>query len=279
MRLFNKVAIVGVGLIGGSMGLAIKKKKLCNEIIGISRHKNTIDIARRRKAIDSGGSSLNLIKGADLIILATPVVKLIESLPEVFRLAKKGAVILDVASTKGQVLRTANKFVSKDKNFIGCHPLAGLEKRGIVNADADLFVDSLCILSRARILNKDILNKVNSLWKQLGARTILIEANEHDRILSFTSHLPHVLAFSLMHAMPDKHLQFAAAGFKDTTRIASSAPEIWEDIFLTNNKELLKSLKDFQGILSSFSRIIKRKDKKSLYLFLRKAKEKRDSVA
>ena len=278
MRLFNKIAIVGVGLIGGSMALEIKKKRLAHSVIGISRHKKSIAIARRRRAIDFGGTSLTLIKEADLIILATPVAKIIESLPRVFELAKDRAIIIDVASTKAEVLKTANKFATGKKNFIGCHPLAGSEKRGISNASLNLFQDSLCILTPGRIVEKGALKKIRHFWQRLGAKTLVVSPQTHDRILAFTSHLAHILAFSLISTVPSEYLKFAASGLKDTTRIASSDAQIWEDIFITNNKELISSLDSFEDFIMQFKKALKRKDRKLLHKFLRNAKRKRDSL-
>ncbi|MDD5044635.1 MAG: prephenate dehydrogenase, partial [Candidatus Omnitrophica bacterium] len=209
MKLFDRVAIVGLGLIGGSMALEIKKRKLASKIIGVSRHQKTINIAKKRHAIDSGGTSLGLIREADLIILATPVIKLIQSLPQVFKLAKKGAVIIDVASTKAEVLLAANRLANKNKYFLGCHPLAGSEKRGIANAGLGLFKGSLCVLTPGRVANKNAMNKISRLWHKLGAKTIMLDPKKHDEILSFTSHLPHIMAFSLIYTVPSSYLKFA----------------------------------------------------------------------
>jgi prephenate dehydrogenase len=161
---------------------------------------------------------------------------------------------------------------------LGCHPLAGSEKRGIANATLGLFKDSLCILTPGRILDKTVLNKISSFWHKLGARTIVLRPETHDKILAFASHLPHVLAFSLMHTIADRHLQFIAGGFKDTTRVASSDPKIWEDIFITNRKELVRSLDEFQKSVSGFKKILKKGSKKTLFKFLNDAKRKRDSL-
>lgn len=278
MRLFNKVAIVGVGLIGGSAALAMRKHGLAEEIVGVSRHKASIARAKRMGVVDTGSTDLDSIKGADLIILATPVAHLIESLPRVFKLAKNGAIIIDVASTKGAVVAAANKLTSKNKIFIGCHPLAGSEKRGVANACPGLFKNSLCILTPSKIKNTAALTKVARMFQIMGARTMKLSAKNHDAILASVSHLPHAAAFCLMHAIPKQDLKFGAGGLKDTTRIASSDPQIWEEIFLTNREELLKSMDTFERSLGRLKALLKKKDVRALRAFLKSAKDRRDSI-
>lgn len=278
MVLFKKVAIVGVGLIGGSLGMAIKKKKLAESVFGVSRHIKTIDIAKRKKAIDKGSVSLSIIiKGADLIILATPVHHILKILPQVFKLAKQDTLIIDVASTKGEIIRAVVKY-GKAKNFVGCHPLAGSEKRGIINAQADLFKDSLCVLVPLKNTGSMALEKAGRFWQALGARTARLSAKEHDKILALTSHLPHIAAFSLINSIPERYLKFSASGLKDTTRIASSDPQVWQDIFMSNKRELSGALNILQRNLARFKQILLKGDSNALARFLRQAKSKRDSL-
>lgn len=278
MRLFNKVAIVGTGLIGGSLGQAIKKRRLAQEVIGISRRQRSISIAKRKDAIDSGGIQLDLIKDADLIILALPVNNIIEKLPGVFAKAKKGAIIIDVASTKVQVLKVATRLAKNNLSFLGCHPLAGSEKRGIENACADLFTGTLCILTPLKSTKKDTLRKIAFFWHCLGAKTTILSAAKHDEILGFTSHLPHALAFSLINSIPAGFYKFSATGLKDTTRIASSDAGVWQDIFITNRKELLKSIDSFKRTLERLRHLLNSKDSHGLFRFLQSAKDKRESL-
>lgn len=272
MKLFNKIAILGVGLIGGSIALAIKKKRLAKEIVGVSRHKNSLLLAKRKGAVDRASLSLGIIKDADLLILATPVNTIINLAPKISKIIKKECIVTDVGSTKEAIATSLEK---KLPNYVGSHPLAGSEKRGIINAHPDLFKDSLCILTPTRNTNKRALNKVNLLWQRLGARTVLLSPQTHDKILSFVSHLPHIVAFSLIGIIPKQYLKFASSGLKDTTRIAASETELWADILLSNQKNIIKSMELLEANISRVRLALQRKDRKRLTLIIKKARVKR----
>ena len=272
MKIFNKVAIVGVGLIGGSLGLSIKKKKLANIVIGVSRHKSSLVEAVRKRAIDYGSQSLSIIKGADLVILATPVNMIMDLAPQLAKIISKECVVIDVGSTKGKIVFKLGKVFP---NYVGTHPLAGSEMRGIRNADENLFKGSLCILTPNGTTSKKILGRVRKLWIGAGARTINIAAATHDKILAFVSHLPHAAAFALMNSIPSVFLSFASSGLKDTTRISASEPELWVDIFLSNDKFILGALGLLEDNLRQIKFAIKNKDRKLLLKILQKAKAKR----
>ena len=275
MRLFNRVAIIGTGLIGGSLALAIKKKKLAKVVIGVSRHRRTLVLAKRCHAIDIGAQDFNIIKDADLIIFATPVNTILEISPLISRIAKAEAVVTDVGSTKKEIVSELTKLFPR---YIGSHPLAGSEKRGIVSANANLFQDSLCLLTPTPSTHQPSIKKVKKLWKALGARVVLLNPSLHDKILSFISHLPHLIVFSLMSSVPKRYLKFTAAGFKDTTRIASSDARLWSDIFMTNRSSLLKALGEFEKNLTKIKTAIKKKNTPGLEVILKKAKRSRDSL-
>jgi len=275
MKLFNKVAIVGVGLIGGSLGLALKKKGLCERIIGVASHKKSIELAKRKRAIDSGSLNIDIIKDADLIILATPVNTILTLAPKIKKLVKKDAVVIDVGSTKEQISSRLSRIF---ENYIGCHPLAGSEKRGIKNASWDLFVNSLCIITPTKKTGNHAKAKIVNLWKQIGTKIIFITPAEHDRILSFISHLPHIIAFSLISSVPDDLLRFASGGLRDTTRIAGSEALLWRDIFLSNRKNLLKSIQQFENKLKGLKLVIQNKNAPALEKILKAAKSKREQL-
>jgi len=276
MKLFNKVAIVGTGLIGGSIALAIKKKKLAGKVVGVSRRKRSLLLAKRKGAIDAGSQALDIIKDADLLILAAPVNTIIDLAPRVAKVVNKRCIVTDVGSTKKEIVSILGKLFP---NYIGSHPLAGSEKRSILNAYADIFKDSLCILTPTGNTQKKALNKIKMLWNQLGARVILLKPQNHDKILSLVSHLPHTVAFSLINSIPAGYLKFAATGLRDTTRIAASDSQLWADILLSNKRNMLRSIDIFQENLSSIKSAIQRKDKKSLALILKKAQLKRTKLA
>ncbi|MCM8789889.1 MAG: prephenate dehydrogenase/arogenate dehydrogenase family protein, partial [Candidatus Omnitrophica bacterium] len=168
-------------------------------------------------------------------------------------------------STKEKIVFVLEKNFS---NFAGGHPLAGSEKRGIRNADARIFKNSLCILTPTRKTKKKVLDTLKKFWEKLGARTITLTPQTHDKVLSFTSHLPHLLAFSLMAAVPKKFLLYSGQALKDTRRIAASDPVLWSDIFLSNRDNILSSLKSFKESLSKLEEAIRKNDKNSLMAFL-----------
>lgn len=273
MRLFNKVAIVGVGLIGGSMALAIKKKRLAGEVIGVSRHKKSLLLAKKRGAIDRGSQTLSIIKDADLVILATPLNTILNLAPQISGVIKKECVVTDVGSTKERIVLHLEKIFP---HYVGSHPLAGSEKRGMINAQAGIFKGSLCILTPTKNTNPEVLTLVKKLWSQLGVRTVLLSPQTHDEILAFISHLPHVIAFSLINLIPKAYLKFASTGLKDTTRIAASDSQLWMDIFLSNRKNMLKTIDLFQENLSRIKSAINKRDGKTLIKILKKAKGKRE---
>jgi prephenate dehydrogenase len=273
MKLFNKVAIVGVGLIGGSLGLAIKKKKLANKVIGVSRHRKTLRAAVRRGAIDQGSQDIKTVKDAELIILAAPVATIMALAPKISKIARKDCIITDVGSTKSELVSGLEKLFP---HYVGTHPLAGSEKKGVANACAALFSNSLCILTPTRNTSRPALNKIKRLWNSMGAKTVILTPAKHDEALSFISHLPHIAAFSLIGSVPEQYLKFASTGLKDTTRIAYSDANLWVDIFLSNRKNILKSMDVFGKKLARIKSAVARNDKKSLVKILKQAKTKRE---
>ena len=275
MKLFNKVAIIGVGLIGGSIALAIKKKRLAGEIVGVSRHKKTLLLARKSGAIDRGSQDINIIRDADLLILATPVSTILNLAPAIRKIISSICIVSDVGSTKQEIVSKLGKIFPR---YVGSHPLAGSEKRGIINADSFIFKDSLCILTPTKNTDKEALGKVKRLWAKLGAKVIFLAPATHDKLLSHLSHLPHVVAFSLIESIPKRYLRFAPSSLRDTTRIALSDSRLWVDIFLSNQKNMLKSIEEFQRNLSKIKYAIRKKDKKLLSSILKQAQKRRKII-
>ena len=273
MRLFNKVAIIGTGLIGGSMALAIKKKCLAHQIIGVSRHKNTLIWGKKSRVIDKGSQDLSIIADADLVVLATPVNTILKLADIILKFIRKDSIVTDVGSTKCEIVSKLSKIFP---NYVGSHPLAGSEKRGLVNASTDIFKNSLCILTPAKNTNPKALKKIKNLWNALGAKVVILSPDTHDRILSFVSHLPHVIAFSLIDIVPDKYLKFGATGLKDTTRIALSDSRLWVDILLSNRGNMLESIEHFENNLSRIKSAINKRDERTLIKILKRAKGKRE---
>ena len=279
MKLFNKVTIIGVGLIGGSIGLAIKKKGLAKEVTGVFRRASTMKRALRRKAIDKG--SLNIEEGtrnADLIIIAAPV-RAIPSLAEkAFEYAKRGAIITDAGSTKRWIVERVERRLGGRRSafFVGSHPMAGSEQAGVESASADLLGNAPCIVTKTAATDKAALRKIVRFWSSLGANVSVMTPGEHDERVSFISHLPHLIAFSVAGAVPERFLRYAAEGFRDTTRVASSDPELWADIFLTNKKEILKSARKFEKFYRKLLKALRDDNHQAVVKLLAAAKAKRD---
>lgn len=277
MRLFNKVIIIGTGLIGGSVGLAIKSKHLAHTVIGINRHRRTNELAKQKGAIDEGKTRIDkrTMEDADLVILATPVSSIIKIGQRVASIIDKETVVIDVGSSKEAVVNSLSKVIV---NFIGTHPLAGSEKQGITYACAGLLNNSLCILTPIKTSSKKSLKLIHCFWKALGAKTICLTPKEHDKILSLVSHLPHVLSFCLMHCISPGYFKFSSSGLRDITRLASSSPLIWRDIFLSNKKNTLKSLSKFRENLNKIEKTLADNDAKCLLSLLQKAARKREKL-
>ncbi|MDD5291883.1 MAG: prephenate dehydrogenase [Candidatus Omnitrophica bacterium] len=273
--MFNRITIIGVGLIGGSLAKDIKKKKLCNKLAGFFRNKHKLNKAIREKIVDIGCSDLKeSIKNSDLVILALPINHIIRTMFEIKKIADSKTIIMDVGSTKNKIAQVADKL---GLNFVGTHPLAGSEKKGIDFSAERLFDNSKVIITPTKKTNKKAIRKVKTLWEKLNANVITLSPQQHDKIISFTSHLPHLVSFSLINSIPQKFLPFGASGLKDTTRIALSDAEIWSDIFL-NNKELLKSLDALRKELGEMARLIKTNKRNNLIQNINKARNKRKSI-
>ncbi|MDD5005659.1 MAG: prephenate dehydrogenase [Candidatus Omnitrophica bacterium] len=274
MPLFNQISIIGVGLIGGSLAKSIKRKKLCNKIVGFFRNKTKLNKAVKDRIVDEASLDLRKsIKNSDLIILALPISQIINFLSQIKKISKdKKVIIMDAGSTKLKITQAADKL---KLDFVGTHPLAGSEKKGAGFSYANLFDNSKVIITPTNKTKKGSLNKIKLFWKKLNADVIVLSAAEHDKILSYTSHLAHIASFCLIDTVPDKFLNFGASGLKDTTRIALSDAEIWSDIFLSNKKEVLKSLSAFEQKIKRIKKTITKNQKKQLIKILDTAKNKR----
>ncbi len=275
MKPFKKAAIIGTGLIGGSIALILKKKRLAQQVVGVSRKKRNLDLARRIGAIDSGSRNLQIIEGADLVILAMPPAAILAKSGALAKFIPADALVIDVASTKEIIVEKLEKIF---KNFVGAHPLAGSEKRSVSNSQAGIFERSICIFTPSPKTNPAALSRAKALWNKLGAKTMTMTPKNHDQVLAFISHLPHAVAFSLINTVPDRHLKFASGGLRDTTRIAASDAELWSDIFLTNRKNIQKGLEDFIRVLVKLEKAIEKNDRESLVKILKQAKAKRDRL-
>jgi len=279
MKLFKKIAIIGVGLIGGSIGLAVKKKRLAGEVVGVSRRESSRKKALKFKAVDT--ATLDFEKGiqdADLVILAVPVGNILSLARKAVKHMKKGAILTDVGSSKENIVPEAEKVAGKKANFIGSHPMAGSDKRSVMNASHGIFNNAPLILTKTKYTDPRSLRKLKTFWRMLGCRVFIISPEKHDKLASLASYLPHVVSFMLALSQTKDSVRFAAGSLKDTTRVASSDPELWKGIFLLSGRRVLDSIGTFTKNLKLLEKAIKRKDEKSVKKFLEKAKKIRDSI-
>ena len=276
---FGRVTIVGVGLIGGSIGLGLKERGLVQEVVGVGRRESSLKKASGRGAIDT--STLNLAEGcqgAEIVVLAVPVSLIAEMARRAMPRLAPGTIITDVGSTKAAIVNDIERFLREEVHFIGGHPLAGSEKRGVGFARSDLFEGARTILTPTQHTSDAALKKISTFWRSLGAKVSLLSPEEHDHILAHISHLPHLVAMALVGAVPEEALSYAASGFKDTTRIAASDPEIWRDILLSNKEEVLKALKRFRQELEQKEKCLMDADQERLLKLLKSARKKRETL-
>ena len=278
--LFNKVTIIGVGLIGGSIGMALKKKRLAKEVIGLCHRRSTINLALRRKAIDKGTLNLKAaIKDADLIILATPIKSIIKLAHQIIKQMNNKCILTDVGSSKFEIVNTIERNLPNNIKFVPAHPLAGSEKKGVKFASSELFIKSVCILSPTKKIDVWAMRIIRKLWQSLGAEVKILDPLEHDDIISFISHLPHMLAFSLINSIPKRYLKFTTRGLQDSTRIAASDPLVWRDICLTNSNQIVKTIKIFELNLSRIKRLVRQKKARAILKIFQDAKTKREVLS
>jgi prephenate dehydrogenase len=259
------VAIVGVGLIGGSLGLAVKQRYPRVRVVGCDR-KDVLRKALRKKAIDVGQSDLRkAVVGADLIVLATPISTILSMLPLIVRFRRRGSIVTDVGSVKAEIVKLAGRLFTEGM-FVGGHPMAGVEFSGVDAAHPLLFENAVYILSPAPNTKSDAVRTLSRFLGGIGARVLLLDAGIHDRVASAVSHLPQLAAVALMntvgrrHEEAHRHLRLAAGGFRDMTRIASSRYGIWKDIIPHNHRNILHALDLYIATLRRYASKIKRKD-------------------
>ena len=264
---------------GGSIGLAIKKRELAHEVAGVSLRQSSLATALKSNVIDRSYSEISkAVHQADFVVLATPVSVIVNLLSTLGPYLKRGCIITDVGSTKAIIVETAEKFLPQHCYFVGSHPLTGSQKQGAAYASEDLFRNAVCIMTPTERTSRVAREKVKHFWTVIGSSVKFLSPQEHDKILSFTSHLPHLLAYALIQSIPGDYLQYAAQGLKDTTRIASSSPQMWLDICKTNSREILQALDESTKFLSAFRKAILANDDQALIEHFQKAKEKRDGL-
>lgn len=282
--------IIGLGLIGGSLARAIRKRFRAVSIIGISRDERKIELAKKNKWINAGFTDLagafhpNQVKGVRqnrgevVVFICTPVDVIAQSISEVDRYAVSGTIVTDVGSTKLGIVHWADRKRFRRIKFIGSHPLAGSHLSGIEHAKANLFEGAYVFVTPTKSSDRRAVETVSTFWKTLRMRVRRVSPGEHDRIVSQISHLPHAVASALTHAASSEILRFGASGFLDTTRVAQGDPKLWAPIFLANRNHLLKDLRRFESALHRFTGGLRKGSPASLVRFLKAAAWKRRRV-
>lgn len=280
---WRKVTLIGVGLLGGSLGLALRRRRLAGRVVGFVRRPASIGECEAAGAVDA--VTLNLqeaVRGADLVVLCTPIAQMPALVKQMMPAMKRGAIVTDVGSVKGGVARTLTTLIAKaGGHFVGSHPMAGSEKTGVAAASESLFADAVCVLTPTPRTNRVALRKVEQLWRQVGARTLRLAPDLHDVFVSRSSHLPHLVAAALASCVldpkhPHEQQLLCATGFRDTTRIASGSPEMWRDIALANRQNLRRALAALNRTLRQLDRALARQDAAAIQAFLEQAKRRRD---
>ena len=272
MKMFHKMAVIGVGLLGASLAKACKERGLIKEICGFGRNRKNLERAKNLNIIDNVPTDLvDAVNDADLIVLCTPVSAIVPLIQEVITEIQPGAIITDVGSVKNAIVRDTEKIIREDVFFVGSHPIAGGENSGLEASTASLYENEKCIVTPTDKTNKKALEKISSFWQAIGMNVIRLSAEEHDYVFGAVSHLPHIVAYALMNTLGTLKTQdsreitaFSGAGLKDITRIASSDPIMWRDICLSNRTHSLDLIDQFQNKLDEIRSNIEKGDGQAL---------------
>lgn len=282
MQDIKEIAIVGVGLIGGSLGMAIKELPDAPQVVGTSRSIQTINKALEVGAIDRGTTSIkDAVANADIVIIATPISIIVNMIKDIAAHLKEGAIITDVGSTKNNIVGSVEEFLPDNIHFIGGHPMAGSEQQGVSFATATLFKNSYYLLTPTDNTDTVAFKKLHSLLTSIGSQVLAIDPEKHDKIVSIISHLPHILSASLVNlasrqTRENKNmLLLAAGGFRDMTRIAASDPGMWRDICIENSKAILMAIEEFRKNLDDFQKDIEQTNYEELWNEFREAQSVR----
>lgn len=275
--------MIGVGLLGGSLGLALKQRKLAQRVEGFVRRETSVAECQRLGVVDAAHLDLSkAVGGADLIVFCTPLAQMRALAERISVLVGRDSVeplVTDVGSVKGAVVKDLEPLFA---NFVGSHPMAGSERTGPAAASADLFQEAVCIVTPTARSNSRSVERVEGLWRGVGGIARRLSPEAHDELVSRSSHLPHVLAAELVNYVlgpgrPKDQGALCANGFRDTTRIASGSPEMWRDIAVSNRENLLRELAGFIDGLENFRAALQKGDLKQIEQFFAEAKRRRDA--
>ena len=285
-HLFKQISIIGLGLIGSSLALSIKKNKLAGKTLGYAKSSNTRKKAKKLKLVDVVSDSLSMcVKDSDLILICTPLSTYSKIIKSIRIHVKKGVIISDVGSAKEKSIKQIESLLDKKVQFIPAHPIAGTEKSGPDSGFAELFINRWCIITPITGNSKKSVNKIKLFWKSLGSKIELMSPERHDKVMAITSHLPHLIAYNIVSTAADLEdvtksdiIKYSASGFRDFTRIASSDPTMWRDIFLNNKEAVLEMIGRFSEDLSALQKAVRWDDGERLFKLFSRTKKIREKI-
>ena len=284
-KILDTLAVIGVGLIGGSLAGALKASGAVDTVVGVGRNPENLATALDRGFVDHVTTDLaEAVSAADAVLLATPVSTLVKFFPEVVRHLKPGAILTDAGSVKGSVVESARATLGSClAQFVPAHPIAGRERSGAAAADIDLFRNHWVVLTPVEETDPQALQTVRGMWECVGAKVRCMDTAVHDRILGMTSHLPHAVAYALVQQLGDldgleDYSSMTAGGFLDITRVASSDPVMWRDIFVHNADITADLIADHRGVLERLEEIVRRRDAEELEVWFQRAKKLRSEL-
>jgi cyclohexadieny/prephenate dehydrogenase len=285
-RPFNKVAIIGIGLIGASLALGLRDKKLAKKVVAFDKSAKHCKIAQSKKIVDEATTNLQrAVKDADLVVLCIPVSFMGAVAKSMASYLKRGAILSDVGSVKQAVVNDVGDVVPRGVHFIPAHPIAGTEHSGPLAGRADLFQGRWCIVTPLKGSDKAAVKKITKMWEALGCKTKNMGAEHHDKVLAITSHLPHLIAYTIVSTasdlgthLKDEVIRFSASGFRDFTRVAASDPTMWRDVFLNNREAVLEIIQRFSEDLTALQRAIRWGEGDKLYKLFSSSRAIRKAV-
>jgi prephenate dehydrogenase len=279
MKHFRSVAIVGVGLIGGSIGLALRQRAIADVVIGIGRRQVTLRTARRVGAVTN--TTVDMAKGvaeAELVIVCTPVGRIVEDVRHAAESAPEGTLITDAGSAKQAIVAAVDDQLPRGCRFLGSHPLAGSEKAGAIHARADLFEARIAVITPTKNTRAEDYDTLDDFWSELGSVVVQMSPEDHDRALAMVSHLPHLAAAALAAIQPERYFRLASTGLLDSTRIASSEPSLWMQILRQNRENVLAALGQYEMQLAALRKAVEEGDETTIKQLLAVAKKNRDAL-
>jgi len=285
-KLFDRVAIIGIGLIGSSLARVIRRDNPTTYIVACARRAETLDAVRRLAIADEATDDpVAAVAGADLVVLATPLSAYAEIARKIARALKPGAIVTDVGSVKEAAVRDLKPLLPKGVHFVPGHPVAGTEHSGPEAGFAEMFADRWCILTPLDQTDPEAVAKITKLWRLAKMKVVTMPADHHDKVLAVTSHLPHLIAYTIVGTateleqdLQSEVVAYSAGGFRDFTRIAASDPVMWRDIFLANSDAVLELLQRFSEDLTALQRAIRRGDGATLHDWFTRTRAIRRSI-